>query len=170
MSSETPFTENEQLVLKVLHKSDGSTDEAISAESGLDLKTLDETLNHLQHLHGVTNKDHLWFLPKKENQSNSDDAPDKGLLRNGLHFLRWQVRGVAVKLALGLLMARWLQVEHFGLYSLIYTSAFLLATLSALGNPLGTGTLIPQPPITFSSFGKILVKAFAAPVVVGTID
>src|SRR5690606_5754783 len=36
--------------------------------------------------------------------------------------------------------------------------------------PLGTGTLIPQPPITSLSSGNILVRALAAPVVVGTMD
>ena len=33
-----------------------------------------------------------------------------------------------------------------------------------------TGTRIPQPPMVCASSGKILVKALAAPVVVGTMD
>src|SRR5690606_21308469 len=39
------------------------------------------------------------------------------------------------------------------------------ATLRVISvrEPLGTGTLIPQPPITLLSSGNILVKAFAAP-------
>ncbi len=40
----------------------------------------------------------------------------------------------------------------------------------SVNEPFATGTRIPQPPITSDSLGNILVKAFAAPVVVGTID
>ena len=40
----------------------------------------------------------------------------------------------------------------------------------SVSDPLGTGTLIPQPPITSFKSGKILVNALAAPVVVGIID
>jgi len=43
-------------------------------------------------------------------------------------------------------------------------------TLISIKDPLGTGTLIPHPPIFPSKSGKILVIAFAAPVVVGIID
>ena len=40
----------------------------------------------------------------------------------------------------------------------------------SLNEPLATGTLMPQPPITSDKSGKIFVSALAAPVVVGTID
>ena len=40
----------------------------------------------------------------------------------------------------------------------------------SVSDPFATGTRIPQPPITLDNSGKIFVKAFAAPVVVGTID
>ncbi len=43
-------------------------------------------------------------------------------------------------------------------------------TLMSINEPLGTGTLTPQPPIFPSKSGNILVMAFAAPVVVGIID
>ena len=47
---------------------------------------------------------------------------------------------------------------------------FSILNVMSVNEPLATGTLIPQPPMTFDSSGKIFVKAFAAPVVVGTID
>ena len=53
--------------------------------------------------------------------------------------------------------------------SSIVTALFTLKVMS-VREPSGTGTLIPQPPILPSNSGKIFVKAFAAPVVVGTID
>ena len=48
----------------------------------------------------------------------------------------------------------------------------LLETLKVISvkEPLGTGTRIPQPPMTSARSGNIFVSAFAAPVVVGTID
>ena len=49
------------------------------------------------------------------------------------------------------------------------TSRFTFKVIS-VNEPSGTGTRIPQPPILPSKCGKILVKALAAPVVVGTID
>lgn len=141
MASEPSLTENEILVLKILNEDEGLDEETICNKSGIDRSTLDETLNHLEQLHGAINKDNLWFPPKKEQAD--DDSPDKKLLINGLHFLRWQALAVAVKLALGLLIARWLRVEHFGMYSLIYTSAYLLATLSALGFPVQLSRVVP---------------------------
>ena len=51
----------------------------------------------------------------------------------------------------------------------IDTVFFTLKVIS-VNEPFITGTRIPQPPITSYSSGKILVNAFAAPVVVGTID
>ena len=55
------------------------------------------------------------------------------------------------------------------LISEILTSVFEFIVIS-VSDPLGIGTLIPHPPITVSSSGNIFVNAFAAPVVVGTID
>ena len=43
-------------------------------------------------------------------------------------------------------------------------------SVTSVNEPLGTGTRIPQPPIALDNFGNIFVNAFAAPVVVGTID
>jgi hypothetical protein len=40
----------------------------------------------------------------------------------------------------------------------------------SVSEPLATGTRMPQPPITLDNSGNIFVNAFAAPVVVGTID
>ena len=47
---------------------------------------------------------------------------------------------------------------------------FLTLNVMSVREPLITGTRIPQPPMLSASSGKILVNAFAAPVVVGTID
>ena len=55
------------------------------------------------------------------------------------------------------------------LISSIVTFLFTLKVIS-VNDPSGTGTRIPQPPILPSSAGKILVIAFAAPVVVGIMD
>ena len=44
----------------------------------------------------------------------------------------------------------------------------LTLIVKSVKEPFGTGTRIPQPPIT--KFGNILVNALAAPVVVGTMD
>ena len=55
------------------------------------------------------------------------------------------------------------------LMSEIATSFFEFIVIS-VSEPLGTGTLIPHPPITVFNSGNIFVNAFAAPVVVGTID
>ena len=55
------------------------------------------------------------------------------------------------------------------LMSDIATSVFEFIVIS-VSEPLGTGTLIPHPPITVFNSGNIFVNAFAAPVVVGTID
>ncbi len=49
-------------------------------------------------------------------------------------------------------------------------TCFFTFKVISVNEPSGTGTLIPQPPIFPSNSGKILVKALAAPVVVGTID
>ena len=46
---------------------------------------------------------------------------------------------------------------------------FTLKVIS-VKEPLGTGTRMPQPPMTSDNSGNILVKALAAPVVVGTMD
>src|SRR5690606_32742652 len=48
--------------------------------------------------------------------------------------------------------------------------AVLTLNVMSVNEPSGTGTRIPQPPILVDSSGNILVSAFAAPVVVGTID
>ena len=55
------------------------------------------------------------------------------------------------------------------LISSIETFRFTLKVIS-VKEPSGTGTRIPQPPIFPSNSGKILVIAFAAPVVVGIIS
>ena len=47
--------------------------------------------------------------------------------------------------------------------------SFTLKVMS-VKEPFGTGTRIPQPPITSVNSGKTFVKAFAAPVVVGIMD
>ena len=51
----------------------------------------------------------------------------------------------------------------------IVTSFFTFIVIS-VKEPFGTGTRIPQPPMAEANAGKIFVSAFAAPVVVGTID
>ena len=49
------------------------------------------------------------------------------------------------------------------------TARFTLNVIS-VNDPSGTGTRIPHPHILPTNVGKILVNAFAAPVVVGTMD
>ena len=61
------------------------------------------------------------------------------------------------------------KARNAALTSLILVSRFTLMVIS-VRLPLGTGTRIPQPPITLLKCGNIFVSAFAAPVVVGTID
>ena len=46
----------------------------------------------------------------------------------------------------------------------------LTLNVMSVSEPLITGTRMPQPPIFSANSGKILVSAFAAPVVVGMID
>ncbi len=142
-SSDPPLTNDEYTVLEVLHKSDGSSTEFIRTESGLSAETLETTLHHLEMLHGIINKDSLWFLPDASAVIKDNESPDKSLLISGLRFLRWQVLGVGIQLALHLLLARWLHVERYGLYSLIYTASFLLATIAALGFPVQLSRLVP---------------------------
>ena len=55
------------------------------------------------------------------------------------------------------------------LISSIVTVSFTLNVMS-VNEPFATGTLIPHPPMASDNSGKIFVRAFAAPVVVGTID
>jgi O-antigen/teichoic acid export membrane protein len=138
-ASEPLLSEEESQVLSALHKTDGLDREALGSTLGLTEEKLDETLDHLKQLHGLREKDGMWFLPERK----PDDSPDKKLLGNGLKFLRWQVLGVAIRLGLQLLIARWLHVEHYGVYSLIYTTAFVLATLAALGFPVQLSRLVP---------------------------
>ncbi|MNR08384.1 hypothetical protein D3C85_1245360 [compost metagenome] len=63
----------------------------------------------------------------------------------------------------------WDAFSKASLISSIVTARFTLNVMS-VKEPSGTGTRIPQPPIFWCKPGKIFVSAFAAPVVVGTID
>ena len=47
---------------------------------------------------------------------------------------------------------------------------FLTTKVKSVIDPSGTGTRNALPPILPSNFGNILVNAFAAPVLVGTIE
>jgi len=138
-ASEPPLTDEESRILEILRAADGMDRETLGTKSGLQEGALDQALDHLTRLHGLKQKDGLWFLP----EHNAEDSPDKKLLANGLKFLRWQVLGVALRLGLQLLIARWLHVEHYGVYSLIYTTAYVLATLAALGFPVQLSRLVP---------------------------
>jgi hypothetical protein len=63
----------------------------------------------------------------------------------------------------------WAAYLKASLISSIVTARFTLNVIS-VSEPSATGTRIPQPPIFPSNVEKIFVNAFAAPVVVGTID
>ena len=66
------------------------------------------------------------------------------------------------------------RLEFATLLNNAFTSAievcFFTFMVISVKDPFATGTLMPQPPITSDKLGKIFVKAFAAPVVVGTMD